>query len=110
MQRVVMPTADITANEADPTLGNNTSTSTPVVVAVIDAVDDGPVTVASATTPTVTLNMCWQTPRYSWKHLQQVVLTVMISSQHSFQAYGQLMLCKVQLVRCKLCKACKCAL
>ncbi|MFV8334427.1 Ig-like domain-containing protein, partial [Flavobacterium sp. GSP14] len=50
-------TATIAANEADPTLGNNTSTSKPVVVAVIDAVNDGPVTVASATTPTVILNV-----------------------------------------------------
>ncbi|MFV8357641.1 beta strand repeat-containing protein, partial [Flavobacterium sp. XS1P32] len=50
-------TATIAANEADPTLGNNTSTSKPVVVAVIDAVNDGPATVASATTPTVILNV-----------------------------------------------------
>ncbi|MFV8358352.1 DUF11 domain-containing protein, partial [Flavobacterium sp. XS1P32] len=50
-------TATIAANEADPTPGNNTSTSTPSAVDVIDAVNDGPATVASATTPTVILNV-----------------------------------------------------
>ncbi|MDI6051349.1 DUF11 domain-containing protein, partial [Flavobacterium sp. XS2P24] len=50
-------TATITANEADPTLGNNTATSTPVPVDVIDAVNDGPAFVATATTPKIILNV-----------------------------------------------------
>ncbi|MDI5889313.1 hypothetical protein QLS42_15730, partial [Flavobacterium sp. LB3P48] len=50
-------TATITANEADPTPGNNTATSTPVPVDVIDAVNDGPTFVATAKTPKIILNV-----------------------------------------------------
>ncbi|MDI6050572.1 hypothetical protein QLS31_12090, partial [Flavobacterium sp. XS2P24] len=54
-------TATIAANETDPTPANNTSTSTPVPVdvidAVIDAVSDGPTFVATATTPKIILSV-----------------------------------------------------
>ncbi|WP_220485195.1 DUF11 domain-containing protein, partial [Flavobacterium sp. SOK18b] len=50
-------TATISANEADPTPANNTATSTPVPVNVVDAVNDDPITVAATTTPKNILNV-----------------------------------------------------
>ncbi|RKS12915.1 gliding motility-associated C-terminal domain-containing protein [Flavobacterium sp. 120] len=50
-------TATIAANEADPTPANNTATNTPVPINIIDAVNDGPTTVATATTPTTVQNV-----------------------------------------------------